>query len=118
MTLEAQQALRLLGVPALPHKARNLTVELAHEVERIFCMTQAHRNAVINLVPAAAAKTHCLDPEGDVEDPIGRELTTYVNCARRIHSLVQLRFDEIGLPVGGKRLALDEALNYEPRANG
>jgi protein-tyrosine-phosphatase len=118
MTLEAQQALRLLGVPALPHKARNLTVELAHEVERIFCMTQAHRNAVINLVPAAAAKTHCLDPEGDVEDPIGRELTTYINCARRIHSLVQLRFDEIGLPVGGTRLALDEALTYEPRANG
>ena len=110
MTLEAQQALRLLGVPALPHQARNLTVELAHEVERIFCMTQAHRNAVINLVPAAAAKTHCLDPEGDVEDPIGRELTTYINCARRIHSLVQLRFDEIGLPGGGRKLALDEGL--------
>ncbi len=118
MTVEAQQALRLLGVPALPHRARNLTVELAHQVERIFCMTQAHRNAVISLVPAAAAKTQCLDPDGDVEDPFGRELTTYVNCARRIHSLVQLRFDEIGLPCGVTKLALDEALAYQPRVNG
>lgn len=118
MTLEAQQALRSLGVPAQPHSARNLTVELAHEVERIFCMTQAHRNAIIDLVPAAAAKTQCLDPDGDVEDPMGRELMTYINCARRIHSLVQLRFDEIGLPGGGRKLTLDEAWAYKPRANG
>ena len=107
MTLEAQQVLRLLGVPEMPHRARNLTVELADQVERIFCMTQAHRNAVISLVPAAAAKTQCLDPDGDVEDPSGQELVTYVNCARRIHSLVQLRFDEIGLPGVDTKLALD-----------
>lgn len=117
MTAEAQQALRLLGVSAQPHRARNLTVELAHEVERIFCMTQAHRNAVISLVPAAAAKTQCLDPDGDVEDPIGRELTTYVSCARQIHSLVQLRFDEIGLPGGRTKSASGKALAYPLRTN-
>jgi protein-tyrosine-phosphatase len=97
MTSEAREALRLLGYPVMTHRARHLTVELAHEVERIFCMTQAHRNAVINLVPAAAAKTQCLDPDGDVEDPIGKDLAAYVNCAQRIHSLVRLRFDESGL---------------------
>jgi len=100
MTLEAQQALQLLGFPVMSHNARNLTVELAHQVEKIFCMTQAHRNAVISLVPAAAAKTECLDPNGDVDDPIGKGLPDYVNCAQRIHSLVQLRFDEIGLSDG------------------
>jgi protein-tyrosine-phosphatase len=98
MTPEAQQALRMLGVPVMPHGARNLTVELAHQVEKIYCMTQAHRNAVIDLVPAVAAKTHCLDPNGDVDDPIGNGMAAYVNCAQRIHSLVRLRFDEIGLP--------------------
>jgi protein-tyrosine-phosphatase len=97
MTLEAQQALQLLGFPVISHNARNLTAELAHQVEKIFCMTQAHRNAVISLVPAAAAKTECLDPNGDVDDPIGKGLADYVNCAQRIHSLVRLRFDEIGL---------------------
>ena len=98
MTAEAQQALQTIGVPVPPHSARNLTVELAHQVDKIFCMTQAHRNAVVTMVPAMAAKTQCLDPNGDVDDPIGKGATAYLNCAERIHSLVRLRFDEIGLP--------------------
>jgi protein-tyrosine-phosphatase len=100
MTAESLHALGSLGITASPHSARNLTVELAHQVEKIFCMTQAHRTAVIDLVPAAAAKTHCLDPNGDVEDPIGSGLAAYINCARRIRDLVQLRFDEINLQAG------------------
>jgi protein-tyrosine-phosphatase len=100
MTPEAEQALLSLGIPAAPHSARNLTVELVHQVEKIFCMTDAHRTAVINLAPAAAAKTQCLDSNGDIEDPIGGGLAAYVNCARHIHSLVRLRFDEIGLQGG------------------
>ena len=97
MMPEAQEALRLLDVPLLPHSARSLTVELAHEVERIFCMTEAHRDAVVRLFPTAAAKTHCLDPEGDIEDPIGKGLGAYLSCARRIHTLVRSRLDEISL---------------------
>jgi protein-tyrosine-phosphatase len=97
MTVEAQQALRLLDVPEMSHSAQNLTVEMADEAEKIFCMTEAHRNAVIDLIPTAAAKTECLDPDGDVEDPAGRGLAAYVTCATRIHGLVRLRFDEIGL---------------------
>ncbi len=61
-------------------------------------MNLAHRNAVIDLVPAAAAKTQCLDPNGEIEDPMGSGLAAYINCAQRIHSLVRLRFDEISLP--------------------
>lgn len=94
MTPEAQQALRLLDVPARPHAARNLTVELAHQVEAIFCMTGAHRKAVIDMIPSAAGKTHCLDPEGDIEDPIGRGLEDYLKCAGHIHRLVRWRLDE------------------------
>ena len=97
MMAEAEQALRLLNVPVLPHTARGLTVELAREVERIFCMTEAHRTAVIDMFPAAAAKTHCLDPDGDIEDPIGKGLGAYVHCARRIHALVRSRLDEASL---------------------
>jgi len=104
MTTEAKQALNSIGIPANGHRASNLTAELALQVEKIFCMTQAQRNAVIEIAPAAAGKTLCLDPDGDVEDPMGSELANYVNCARRIHSLVRLRFDEIGLPGSFARL--------------
>lgn len=97
MTAEAKQALRELGFHPNGHKAKNMTVELADQAEKIFCMTQAHRNAVIELIPGAAVKTQCLDPGGDVDDPIGSDLPAYIDCARRIHDLVRLRFDEISL---------------------
>jgi protein-tyrosine-phosphatase len=98
MTSEAKQALHQLGFHPNGHRARDLTVELAAEAEQIFCMTQAHRAAVLDLIPAGADKTACLDPNTDVEDPIGGELGAYLDCASRLHHLVQLRFDELGLP--------------------
>lgn len=97
LTPEAQQVLRSLEVPAGQHAARNLTPELAEQAEMIFCMTSAQRQAVIEMIPSVAGKTYCLDAQGDVEDPIGKGLETYLACARRIYSLVQLRFDELGL---------------------
>jgi protein-tyrosine-phosphatase len=70
---------------------------LAHQVELIFCMTRAHREAVIDMIPSVAWKTHCLDPEADIEDPIGKGLETYLKCAGRIRSLIRLRLDEAQL---------------------
>lgn len=97
LTPEAQEILRSLKVPARPHAARNLTVELADQAEVIFCMTSAHRKAVIDMIPSVAWKTYCLDAAGDIEDPIGMGLAAYVNCARRIQDLVRLRFDELNV---------------------
>ena len=99
LTDEAQQILRSLNVPVGPHAARNLTVELADRAEMILCMTSAHRQAVIEMIPSVAWKTYCLDPQGDIEDPIGKGLAAYVTCARRIHSLVRLRLEVINLQV-------------------
>jgi protein-tyrosine-phosphatase len=100
LTPEAQEVLRSLNVPARPHAARNLTVELADQAEVIFCMTSAHRKAVIDMIPSVAWKTYCLDAEGDIEDPIGMGLAVYASCAGRIQNLVRLRFDELKLHNG------------------
>ena len=97
LTAEAQDALRSLNVPAEPHAARNLTAELAQQAEMIFCMTSAHRDAVIKMLPDVASKTFCLDVQADIDDPIGKGMEAYLNCARRIHDLVRLRFDELNL---------------------
>ena len=97
LTAEAQDALRSLDVPFEPHAARNLTPDLAQQAEMIFCMTTAHRDAVIKLLPDVANKTFCLDVQGDIADPIGKGMEAYLNCARRIHDLVRLRFDELNL---------------------
>ena len=97
LTAEAQDALRSLNVPVEPHAARNLTPELAQQAEMIFCMTSAHRDAVIKLLPGVASKTFCLDVQADIDDPIGKGMEAYLNCARRIQELVCLRFDELNL---------------------
>jgi protein-tyrosine phosphatase len=89
--------LRSLSVPARPHAARNLTPELAEQAEMIFCMTGAHRGAVVEMLPQAAGKTYCLDPDGDIEDPIGNGLEAYLKCAGRIQRLVRWRLDEARL---------------------
>jgi protein-tyrosine-phosphatase len=91
LTAEAQDALRSLHVPVEPHAARNLTSELAQQAEMIFCMTSAHREAVIKLLPVVASKTYCLDTQSDVDDPIGKGMEAYLNCAQRIQAAVQVR---------------------------
>jgi len=97
LTPEAAEVLQSLNVPVKPHAARNLTLELAAEAELIFCMTSAHRKAVIELLPSIAGKTYCLDSEADIDDPIGKGMPAYVACARQIQTLVQLRLNEVGL---------------------
>jgi protein-tyrosine-phosphatase len=97
LTPEAAEVLRSLSVPVRSHAARNLTPELAAEAELIFCMTSAHRKAVVELLPSVAGKTYCLSTEADIDDPIGKGMAAYVSCARQIQKLVQLRLNEIGL---------------------
>ena len=97
LTGEAAEVLRSLSVPVKPHAARNLTPELAAQAELIFCMTSAHRKAVVEMLPSVAGKTYCLSTESDVDDPIGKGMAAYVACAHQIQNLVRLRFDELGL---------------------
>jgi protein-tyrosine-phosphatase len=97
LTEEAVEVLRSLSVPVQPHAARNLTSELAAQAELIFCMTKAHRKAVVEMLPQVEGKTYCLSTEVDVDDPIGKGMAAYVDCARQIQRLVQLRLNELGL---------------------
>jgi protein-tyrosine-phosphatase len=99
LTEEAAEVLRSLSVPAQPHAARNLTAELAAQAELIFCMTKAHRKAVVEMLPEVEGKTYCLSTEEDIDDPIGKGMAAYGDCARQIQRLVQLRLNE--LPLAG-----------------
>lgn len=97
LTDEAAEVLRSLSVPVKPHAARDLTPELAEKAELIFCMTKAHRQAVVEMLPAVAGKTYCLGTQEDIDDPIGKGMPAYIACAQQIRNLVRLRLDELGL---------------------
>ena len=93
----AVAALQTLAVPVPPHRARRLTPELAQSADVIYCMTARHRDDVVAAIPIAAQKTRCLDPGGDIDDPIGKPVDAYVGCAARLQQLIRERFDELGV---------------------
>lgn len=95
MTTEAAQVLDRLGIPTSPHFSRPITAELINQAEVIYCMSQAHRTAIISMLPSAIEKTQCLDPDGDIDDPVGSSAEAYVRCATQIQNLIRRRFDEI-----------------------
>lgn len=97
ITAEAAAALNELNIPVPAHTSTLLTPEMVDQAEMVFCMSKSHRDAVIGLLPLAESKTHCLDPEGDIEDPIGASAEVYTRCAERIRSLVQWRLTEAGI---------------------
>jgi tRNA threonylcarbamoyl adenosine modification protein (Sua5/YciO/YrdC/YwlC family) len=87
----AVEALRSMGADLSRHRSRPLTVELIHQADAIYTMSHNHLRAVASLVPAAADKVSNLDPDGDIEDPIGGDLSLYIEVADRIKSLIEKR---------------------------
>lgn len=88
MPEHARTALTQLGHSAPDHRARQVSPELIAEAHTIYTMTTAHRDALLAIVPAAAAKTICLDPDGDIPDPHDQSPTDYQDCATRIHTVI------------------------------
>jgi protein-tyrosine phosphatase len=93
-TAEAIDALQRFGADISKHRSRSLTPDLIHEADVIYCMTHAHRDAVLAMVPAAEGKTFLLDPNGEIEDPIGSDLTAYQRTAEVIRRRLSQRLKE------------------------
>lgn len=75
------------GLDIRRHRTRELTPRMIRGADRIVCMAEEHRAAVVGMVPEAAAKTETLGD--DIPDPIGGTLPEYQNIAtllvERIH---------------------------------
>jgi protein-tyrosine-phosphatase len=97
MTGESHDALRELAIVPARHEARPLTEEQVVAADVIYCMTESQKVLLVQQYPRAAAKAHCLDPDGDIPDPIGHGYDVYAEVARRIQSLVRKRFDQLGI---------------------
>ena len=91
---EAVEALTKLGLDLSKHRSRSVTRELIQEADIIYTMTDAHRRAILEIAPWAAEKVHRLDPQGDVEDPIGSDATVYQRTAEVIRRKLEARLKE------------------------
>ena len=90
----AIEAMKKRGLDLSHHRSQPLTLELIHQADVICCMTEDHCRAVVDMAPAAADKTVRLDPDGDVEDPIGSDSAAYERCAEQIRRGLEHRFRE------------------------
>lgn len=93
-TPQAAEAVAEMGAELASHRSQPLTVELVHRADVIITMGGAHAQAVLSLVPSAGEKTLSLDPERDVEDPIGADAAHYRQLAGEIENLLRRRLGE------------------------
>lgn len=90
---EAREALKARGWH-LEGASTSLGISLAAEVDQIWCMTQAHVNAVSDLLISGGfgvTNIKCLDPDGDIDDPIGLGSVAYKKLLDSLESLIRMR---------------------------
>lgn len=99
-TPEALEALARLGIEFIG-RSTLLTGEMIRRADVVLCMTGAHSAIARDLVrgdPEALAKIHLLDPEADIEDPIGLDQAAYDRLAHRLAALISPRLQELLQP--------------------
>ncbi len=98
-TREAVDAMRDLGHDQhhdlANHQSRRATHALLASAERIFVMTRHHLEALRSYDHAAAARAETLDPDNDIDDPIGGPPALYHETARRLEELIRRRLTEM-----------------------
>ncbi len=93
-TPAAVAAVSAMGADLSGHRSRPLTVELIHQADIVYAMGRSHRQAVLSLVPSAAEKVATLDPDRDIEDPIGGDAELYRALAGKLRDLIDRRLKE------------------------
>ena len=93
MKPEAVEVLEAMGVEPHRHEAQQLTPGLIARATAIYCMTAGQVRQALEIGPGAAAKIHCLSPQGDLEEPVGTPATQ--RFADRAHAAIQERLSEV-----------------------
>jgi len=94
-TPEAIDAMRRLDVDISTHRSQPLTTDLIDWAAIIIGMSQSHLDQVLELDPDARRKVMRLDPQRDIEDPIGQSQQVYDETAREIRRLLEIRLKEL-----------------------
>lgn len=79
-------------------RSKKLTDQMIRRADLIFCMTASQQSAARDMVadsPAEADKILLLDPDHDIEDPIGMGQDAYDAVGKRLATLVPQRLKDI-----------------------
>ncbi|MDB5388865.1 MAG: Protein-tyrosine phosphatase, low molecular weight [Planctomycetaceae bacterium] len=89
---QAVEVLRYRDIDLTLHESRPVTDRLIQQADRVFTMTRAHREALLNEYPDAAERVQVLSRNGgDISDPFGSSVEVYQRCADEIEqNLLQI----------------------------
>lgn len=94
-SLEVLSICREKGIDAQGHLSSGLTYNRIDDSDHIFAMANSHKDMILQFCPEAEGKTHLLDANGDVGDPIGAGMDVYRKCALQIENALLTRLEEI-----------------------
>ncbi|MCZ6834343.1 MAG: low molecular weight protein arginine phosphatase [Planctomycetota bacterium] len=97
---ETLEALKTHGIQ-FDGSSTPLSVDMIVNADRVFCMTRSHERLARDLVadqPLEIEKIQLLDPQGDVQDPIGQGQSAYDALARQFLDLIPTRIKEVLVP--------------------
>lgn len=88
------------GVDLGEHRARQINLQQLREASLVLVMENHHREAVLDIFPAARGKTFLLGhwSEGEIPDPYRRGEDAHAEAIRRIYDAVVAWLPRMGLP--------------------
>lgn len=82
-------AMREAGLDISSHRATLLTPDLIDSADWVYTMTRAHRDSILEFMPAAAERVRQIAPSGeDISDPGGSLLARYRRARDKIAGLM------------------------------
>jgi protein-tyrosine-phosphatase len=96
-TPETLRTLRQMGIE-YTGRSKRLTEQMIRKADLIFCMTASQQAAAREMVANSAAESEKiirLDPDADIEDPIGMGQAAYDGVGRRMATLIPQRLKDI-----------------------
>ncbi len=99
-TPPTNEALTVLAKLGIEHVGVStpLSADMIKNADLILCMTTSHQFAVQEMLPLDSGdqnKIQLLDPDGDIEDPLGMDQATYDELAHRFMQLIPQRLKEV-----------------------
>ena len=92
MSDNSRKALKRLGYLPYGFKARLLTPEIINKADMLICMTDNHKKAVAS---EKAYSVNELTGVGEIGDPYGCDLDTYLKTARQLEQACKIIVDRI-----------------------
>ncbi len=92
-SIETVEALERRGYPC-EGSSTPLTKEMIDHADLVLGMTGSHVSSACSIAPETSTPIECLDPNGDIEDPIGMGDAVYERLAQHLEILIPVRIGE------------------------